>query len=830
MKKLPVITMISLLAMPLVCRSQTTIFNDTFISSQLSTLNGSSTPGGTPSASSTSYDVASSKAGSCAITAGSPGFLREKLSGATTAGYLEIQAIFTTTPVHLVNVGDSITFTFAFTNSANTLLAGGSGSVIDVGLYNSGGSLPLAGSLNSSGLSSAVTYASGGCSNWQGYVVSLASNTLPSKVYTRPIQVTGTTSANQDLVFSGVGTGLYNFPSGTQIGSSLTSGIILANGGKYTNSFTALLSASGTITIVNNLYDITGALISAQTNTTTGGTTYTNFANAFDGFAIGLGNKGNSLNPTMDISRITISTNHYYAPTIAGLTNQAITAGNNATLSPMVTGNPGSAYQWFFSTDGGATSNAIGGATSSSLTLNNVLSSQDGYIYSLTASNSVGAVAASMTLSVIVTPDITGLNNQADYVGSDVMISAAVTGVPTPTYQWQLNGNNIMDGANGNGSTFAGTLTSTLEINPAQATDSGTYSLVASNSAGIVTNSMYLLVSASDVAPTLVGPTNITVIQGNSVTFSAANYYGLPQPTLQWLDQTGTPIAGQTSSSYTLNNVPYSQNGFVYSLVASNSMGSVTNSATLTVIVPPAITIQPLSLTVTNTQAASFTVAASGVPAPTYQWYKNGSQISSAANISATNATLVLSTPSPADAGSSYYVHISNAAGTTNSASVILTVNSTMSATAFSPANGATGLCYDTPLTVTFNSTISLGTNGSIKIFNATNSTTPVDTISAAAGASQARTFPGDGQAFNSQAFAINGSTVTIYPHPAVLTSNQTYYITIDNGTFTDAAGANFAGFTATNVWQFSTKVGGPANPTNIVVNPNGSGDFVTVH
>jgi hypothetical protein len=316
--------------------------------------------------------------------------------------------------------------------------------------------------------------------------------------------------------------------------------------------------------------------------------------------------------------------------------------------------------------------------------------------------------------------------------------------------------------------------------------------------------------------------------QGSNVTFTAS-VSGLPTPTIQWLDQTGTPIPGETSSTLTLNNVSYSQNGYTYSIVASNVVGSVTNSATLTVIVPPSITTQPTNLTVLNTQAASFTVVATGVPNPTYQWFQNGNAISSAVNSSATNATLTIASTAPTNSGNTFYVVISNSAGTTNSATVTLVVNSAMSATAFSPANGATGLCYDTPLTVTFNSTIALGTNGSIKIFNVTNSTTPVDTINAASGAVQQRTFPGDGQSFSYQTITVSGSTAVIYPHFNVMSSNATYYVTIDNGAFKDTAGANFAGITATNVWQFSTKVGGPVDANNPVVKQDGSADFLTV-
>lgn len=298
---------------------------------------------------------------------------------------------------------------------------------------------------------------------------------------------------------------------------------------------------------------------------------------------------------------------------------------------------------------------------------------------------------------------------------------------------------------------------------------------------------------------------------------------------MQWLDPAGVPITGETNPTLAVSDVQYSQNGDVYFCVASNSVGSVTNSAILTVIVPPAISGQPSDLTVTNTQSASFTVVATGVPDPTYQWYRNNSPISPVANSTAASDTLVLASTSPSDAGSTYYVQISNAAGTTNSASATLTVNSIMAATAFSPANGATGLCYDTPLTITFNSTISLGTAGTIKIYNVANSATPVDTIDASLGAIQQRTFPGDGQSFSYQTIKISGNTATIYPHFNVLSSNATYYVTIDNAAFTDSAGANFVGITDTSVWQFTTKVGGPVDPTNPVVNFDGSADFLTV-
>jgi pectin methylesterase-like acyl-CoA thioesterase len=508
-------------------------------------------------------------------------------------------------------------------------------------------------------------------------------------------------------------------------------------------------------------------------------------------------------------------------PSLTGPTNQTVIAGNSTTLSATAGGLPAPTFQW--QTNGVN----VTGATNSSLALNNVQYAQNGYVYSLIATNTVGAVTNSMTLMVVVTPSVTGLpGSYATNFDDDVTFSPSVAGVPTPTLQWQFNGNNLTDGPTGNGSTISGSTSSTFTITNAQTADSGVYSLIASNAAGIVTNSVTLTISSGgSVSPSITGPTDQTVVQTSNATFTAS-VSGLPVPALQWL-QNGTNINGATTSSLTLNNVQYSQNGYVYSLVASNSAGMATNSATLYVLVPPTISIQPTNLVVTNTQNAAFSVTAGGVPSPAYQWYFNGSLITNA-----TSAIYTIASASPTNIGS-YSVIVTNSVGSVTSSVVTLTVNSTMAVTTLSPTNGATGICYDTPLYITFSQTPVARSAGTIKIYNVTNSVTPVDTIDLSLNNGlgvQARSlFPGDSQAFNYYPVIITGTTAAIYPHSGVMTSNQTYYVTVDDGAFADGAGAYFAGIAATNVWQFTTKPTGPANPTNIVVAQDYSGDFATV-
>ena len=144
---------------------------------------------------------------------------------------------------------------------------------------------------------------------------------------------------------------------------------------------------------------------------------------------------------------------------------------------------------------------------------------------------------------------------------------------------------------------------------------------------------------------------------------------------------------------------------------------------------------------------------------------------------------------------------------------------------------------------VTFNGPVSVVNSGQIRIYDSTNSTTPVDIIDMSSNTvvvsggnwvtnniQPHSPFSGDSQVINYFPVIVTGNTAAIYPHGGVLTSNQTYYVTMDNGIVADSStGAYFAGISDTNAWRFTTKPTGPANPTNLVVATDNSGDFDTV-
>jgi PKD repeat protein len=421
-------------------------------------------------------------------------------------------------------------------------------------------------------------------------------------------------------------------------------------------------------------------------------------------------------------------------------------------------------------------------------------------------------------ISVVLPPTIVGPDPQAVLTNVNVIISTVATGVPAPGLQWQFGGVNTSDGATGNGSTISGSTSGTLTIFNAQVADSGQYCLIATNSGGAVTNCMTLEVTTNTAAPLIGGPTDQNVISPNSATFTAV-VVGIPQPTQQWQDN-GVNITDATNTTLVIPGVTFALDGHTYSIIASNSVGTTTNSAKLHVVVPPSVDGQPVSLVVTQTQSATFSVVSTnGVPAPTYQWFFNNVSIPGATNVSFTIASAA-----PANDGN-YKVTVANIAGSATSSNATLTVNSVMTA-APTPANGATGICYDTPLYLLFSRTPIETGAGKINIYDSTNSATPVDTIDTSLGNIQTRTI--GTESFATFPIIITGNTVAIYPHLDILSSNQTYYVTVDPGTFAETNGAFFGGITSSNAWQFATK-SAPANPNNLVVATNNSGDFATV-
>jgi len=169
-------------------------------------------------------------------------------------------------------------------------------------------------------------------------------------------------------------------------------------------------------------------------------------------------------------------------------------------------------------------------------------------------------------------------------------------------------------------------------------------------------------------------PISQTVGVGQSASFVVIATGSAPL-SYQW-QKNGANIAGATSTSYTTPAATTGDNAAKFSVVVSNSAGSVeSNVATLTVTAAqgsgaPQITTQPASQSVTAGQMATFTVVATGSPTLTYQWQKNHANITGATSSSYTTPATATS-----DSGETFDVVVSNSIGTVTSVSASLTVN-----------------------------------------------------------------------------------------------------------------------------------------------------------
>jgi alpha-tubulin suppressor-like RCC1 family protein len=149
------------------------------------------------------------------------------------------------------------------------------------------------------------------------------------------------------------------------------------------------------------------------------------------------------------------------------------------------------------------------------------------------------------------------------------------------------------------------------------------------------------------VAPSIVTqPQNLTITLGQAASFSVAiNTDVNPAPTYLW-KRNGTTIISANAASFSIGAVAIEDSGS-YTVTVSNGAGTVTSQpALLTVQYAPVITTHPHPQTLYLNQPVTFTVAARGNPAPTYQWKKNGSVISGQIG-----ATYTISSPGVADSG-----------------------------------------------------------------------------------------------------------------------------------------------------------------------------------
>ena len=282
---------------------------------------------------------------------------------------------------------------------------------------------------------------------------------------------------------------------------------------------------------------------------------------------------------------------------------------------------------------------------------------------------------------------------------------------------------------------------------------------------------------ASAQAPTITTqPANQTVQVGQSATFTVAVSNG-PCRSIWYINGTGYYGSFDSTISYTIPSATLAMNGWTVTVnlfdcgSAGANLGN-SQTARLTVsqaTVAPAITAQPANQTVTVGQSATFTVAAGGTAPLSYQWQKNGANISGA-----TAATYTTPATTSADTGSTFKVVVSNSAGSVASNAATVTVNPTSGAPAITqqPQSQTVQVGQSATFTVVVS-------NGSCSSFWSINGAGHYGSV----GSTISYTIP-------STTLAMNGWTVTVNLYDcgstgANLGNSQTALLTVNQATGT---------------------------------------------
>ena len=289
------------------------------------------------------------------------------------------------------------------------------------------------------------------------------------------------------------------------------------------------------------------------------------------------------------------------------------------TLTSAATGTLPITYQWY--TLNGTASTIIPGATSTSLldvTTDGtyfMMASNDGGLRTARSANAVITHEALRGIAITLHPASSTINPNW-YPLSAYTMSVAATGDAPITYQWYLSTIQdpliLIDGA-----------TSTqLTV-----TAGGTYFARASNDFSWAQSNIATI--SVRIPPTItLNPLSLSAFDGDLVTFNA-NASGTETITYRWYRNDVSILTNATGKNYTFT-ARVSDSGAQYHIVATGpfQLGSVSSTkATVDIKQHLTITQQPANIVTNPDQTVTFTVAATGTPTITYQWYfiRNGS-------------------------------------------------------------------------------------------------------------------------------------------------------------------------------------------------------------
>ena len=329
------------------------------------------------------------------------------------------------------------------------------------------------------------------------------------------------------------------------------------------------------------------------------------------------------------------------APTVTTQpSSQTAFEGQSVSFSPAANGFPAPTVQWQRSTDGGSTWSDISGATSSTLNITDVPLSDNGFEYRAVFTNSVGSATtnpATLTVNPTVAPVITTQPiSQSVPINTTVTYTAAASGVPTPTVQWQVSG----DG----GTTWIPiAMSNTFTVTNVSASDNGNeYRAVFTNLAGTATT------NAATLTVTAPPPTTSVGVPANGATLSGDVFLNVLASSPAVLGSVRFEVSGGSITDQVVSSAASWQFGWLgawdtadvpngtYMLqsVATDSLGQSTTSAPVTVTVDnlplhTAVVVPASGATLSGSSAVLDATAAGTADVTGVQFEVSGGSLSS---------------------------------------------------------------------------------------------------------------------------------------------------------------------------------------------------------
>jgi hypothetical protein len=389
------------------------------------------------------------------------------------------------------------------------------------------------------------------------------------------------------------------------------------------------------------------------------------------------------------------------ATTITGQSSSTINVcegANTPALTVTATGQ-NLAYQWQVSTNGGGSYNNVSGssytgATSDALTISNVSASLNNAKYRCVVSGACGAsqTTTPYSLAVYSKPTIT-LSPASKSVCENGTTTFAVSANGTSlSYQWKMNGNNIISGA-----PFLGENTAVLTIaSPSfDNYNSKAFSVVVSSgvSCGTPVTSSTATLTVSKVTAITVQPSDKTNCEGANETISLTAVG--TNLTYQWQERRigsvsnssysnvipTSAISGVNSSTLSITSAPTSVAKEYIVQVAGNCGTTSSTVATLNITELPRITVSPVATSVCTGGSTFFNVTATPNEGVGYKWQEYSTQTPTYTNISddatynGSETYSLTITPTEILSGNLYRVRVRNLCGEVYSNPAILTVN-----------------------------------------------------------------------------------------------------------------------------------------------------------